>query len=142
MEGQMSGHHFFDPEGLAPASGFSHGALVGEGTTLHIAGQTGHHPDLTIDESLIEQFGQACRSVARVIEEAGGNHDDLVSMTIFTTDIHAYRENLEPIGAAYRAVFGKHFPPMALIGVSQLFDPKSMVELVCVAVVADGSVTP
>jgi enamine deaminase RidA (YjgF/YER057c/UK114 family) len=42
---------------------------------------------------------------------------------------------LSPIGEAYRNVFGKHYPPMALIGVAELFDPKAKVELVGVAVV-------
>jgi enamine deaminase RidA (YjgF/YER057c/UK114 family) len=129
----MSDHRFFDPEEMIPARGFSHGAVVGGGRALHIAGQTGHYPDLTIDAGLVEQFAQACRSVMRVIEEAGGRPDDLVSMTIFTTDVQAYRDNLGPIGAAYREVFGKHFPPMSLIGVSELLDQKAVVELVCVA---------
>jgi enamine deaminase RidA (YjgF/YER057c/UK114 family) len=83
----------------------------------------------------VDQFAQACRWVARVIDEAGGEPDDLVSMTIYTTDVPRYRDNLELIGAAYRAVFAKHFPPMALVGVSELVDPKAVVELVCVAVI-------
>jgi enamine deaminase RidA (YjgF/YER057c/UK114 family) len=70
-----------------------------------------------------------------VIEEAGGEPGDLVSLTIYTTQIDSYRENLGPIGAAYRGVFGRHFPPMALIGVAELFDPRSLVELVGVAVI-------
>ncbi len=135
MEGPMSDHRFLNPGDMAPARGFSHGALPGEGRTLYIAGQTGHYLDLTIDDGLVDQFAQACRSVARVIDEAGGEPGDLVSMTIYTTEIQGYRDNLEPIGAAYRKTFGKHFPPMALIGVSELVDPKAVVELVCVAVV-------
>jgi enamine deaminase RidA (YjgF/YER057c/UK114 family) len=131
----LTRHHLFDPDGLAPASGFSHGALAGEGRALHIAGQTGHYPDLTIDPSLVDQFAQACRSVARVIGNAGGEPSDLISMTIYTTDVDGYRANLGPIGAAYRAVFGRHFPAMALIGVERLFDERALVELVCVAVV-------
>jgi enamine deaminase RidA (YjgF/YER057c/UK114 family) len=132
----MSRHHLFDPDGLTPPYGFSHGALSAVGRTLYIAGQTGHHPDLSIDDGLVEQFAQACRAVARVIEEAGGEPEDLVSLTIYTSQIDSYRENLGPIGAAYREVFGRHFPPMALIGVSELFDPRSVVELVGVAVVS------
>jgi len=131
----MSGHRFLDPDGMAPARGFSHGSVPAAGDTLYIAGQTGHHEDMSIDEGLVEQFAQACRSVARVITEAGGDPSDLVAMTIYTTDVAGYRENLGPIGAAYREVYGKHFPPMALIGVPELFDPKALVELVCVAVV-------
>jgi enamine deaminase RidA (YjgF/YER057c/UK114 family) len=135
MEGPMSDHRFLNPEGLAPARGFSHGAVPARGNTLYIAGQTGHNPDASIDPGLIDQFAQACRSVARVIADAGGKPTDLVSMTIYTTDVQGYRDNLAPIGAAYRAVFGKHFPSMALIGVAELVDQKALVELVCVAVV-------
>ncbi|HEX5695422.1 MAG TPA: RidA family protein [Acidimicrobiia bacterium] len=131
----MSRHDFLNPGDLPPASGFSHGALTGEGVTLYIAGQTGHHHDLTIDDGLVDQFAQACRSVARVIAEAGGEPADLVSLTIYTTDVQEYRDRLAPIGAAYREVFGKHFPPMALIGIAELFDPRAVVELVGVAVV-------
>ncbi|MGH3666772.1 MAG: RidA family protein [Acidimicrobiia bacterium] len=131
----MSGHQFLNPVGLAPARGFSHAALPGEGKTLYIAGQTGHHEDMSLDDGLVEQFARACQSVAMVITAAGGDPTDLVSMTIYTTDVPGYRERLGPIGEAYRRVFGKHFPPMALIGVAELFDPKAKVELVCTAVV-------
>jgi enamine deaminase RidA (YjgF/YER057c/UK114 family) len=131
----MSGHEFLKPAGLAPPRGFSHGAIPSEGRTLYIAGQTGHHEDMTLDDGLVEQFAHACRAVAAVIEEAGGEPDDLVLMTIYTTDVTGYRESLGSIGEAYRRVFGKHFPPMALIGVAELFDPKAKVELVCTAVV-------
>lgn len=131
----MSRHQLFNPEGMAPAVGFSHGAIAAEGRTVHIAGQTGHHADLTIDDGMIDQFGSACRSVARVIEEAGGEPTDLISMTIYTPVIAEYRENLRELGAEYQKVFGKHYPPMALLGVTELVDPEALVELVCVAVV-------
>jgi enamine deaminase RidA (YjgF/YER057c/UK114 family) len=131
----MSDRRFLDPSGLAPAVGFSHGMVAGEGNTVYIAGQTGRRADQTIEAGMVAQFAQACRSVARVIEEAGGSPADLVSLTIYTTDVQGYRESLGPIGDAYRSVFGKHYPPIALIGISELFDPLAVVELVAVAVV-------
>ncbi len=131
----MSRHHLVDPEGLAPARGFSYGSLPADGRVLHLAGITGHHPDLSIDPGIVTQFAAACRTVARVVSDAGGDPSDLVSMIIYTTDMSAYRDHLEPIGEAYRSVFGRHYPPMALIGVDELMDPEALVELVCVAVV-------
>lgn len=131
----MSRHRLVEPEGLAPARGFSYGSLPAEGHVLHLAGITGHHPDLSIDPDIETQFAAACRTVARVVSEAGGDPSDLVSMIIYTTDMSAYRDHLEPIGEAYRSVFGRHYPPMALIGVEELMDPDALVELVCVAVV-------
>jgi enamine deaminase RidA (YjgF/YER057c/UK114 family) len=135
----MSDHRFLNPEGMPPARGFSHGAVPTLGNTLYIAGQTGHHQDATIDPGLVDQFAQACRSVADVIAAAGGEPTDLVSLIIYTTDVQGYRDNLGPIGDAYRKVFGKHFPPMALIGVAELFDPEALVELVGVAVIPESS---
>lgn len=133
----MSRHYLFNPEGLPPAVGFSYGAMPAAGRTLHIAGLTGHDAAGEISAHLVEQFGAACRSVARVVTEAGGRPDDVVSMTIYTSDIAGYRAHLRPLGVAYREVFGDHYPPMALIGVSELFDPNAVVELMCVAVVPE-----
>jgi enamine deaminase RidA (YjgF/YER057c/UK114 family) len=133
----MTRHHLFNPEGMPPAIGFSYGAIAERGRTMHIAGLTGHDVSGAIDDGIVEQFGAACHSVARVIAEAGGQPGDLVSMVIYTSSIYEYRANLRPIGMAYRSVFGDHYPPMALIGVSELFDPRAVVELVCVAVVPE-----
>lgn len=134
----MSRHLLFDPDGMPPASGFSYGALSAEGRLLHVAGLTGHRADGSIDEDLVDQFSTACGSVARVIAEAGGSPDDMVSMTIYTSDVPTYRSRLGELGTAYRSVFGRHYPPMALFGVVELFDPRALVELVCVAVVPAG----
>jgi enamine deaminase RidA (YjgF/YER057c/UK114 family) len=56
-----------------------------------------------------------------------------LSLTIYTTEVDGYRESLGPIGAAYRDVFGRHYPAMALFGVRELFDPEAKIELVAVA---------
>jgi enamine deaminase RidA (YjgF/YER057c/UK114 family) len=133
----MSRHHLFNPDGMAPAVGFSYGAIPADGRKIYLAGITGHRQDGSIDEGVVDQFGAACESVARVIAEAGGKPTDLVSMTIYTTDIAAYRAALTPLGQRYRAVFGRHYPPMALLGLAELFDPAAVVELVCVAVVPE-----
>lgn len=133
----MSRHHLFDPEGMAPSVGFSYGAIAAGGRTLHIAGLTGHHEDGSIEHGLVDQFGAACQSVAKVIRAAGGEPSDLVSMTIYTTDIEGYRNNLKPLGERYREVFDRHYPPMALFGIDELFNPAALVELVCVAVVPE-----
>jgi len=130
----MSRHHLFNPEGMAPPRGFSYGCVSDRGRLLHIAGLTGHAADGSIVSDLVGQFHTACESVAAVIRDAGGEPSDLVSMMIYTTEIGAYRTSLAELGAAYRDVFARHYPPMALIGINELFDPEAKVELVCIAV--------
>jgi enamine deaminase RidA (YjgF/YER057c/UK114 family) len=44
---------------------------------------------------------------------------------------------LKDLGVAYRRHFGKHYPAVALLGTTELFDPQAKVELVGVAVVPE-----
>ena len=134
----MTRHHMFNPEGLPEAKGFSYGAVAAPGRTLYVSGVTAERPDGSFPEGIAAQFAEACRRVARVITEGGGGPDDLVSMTIYTPVVADYKANLADIGTAYREVFGRHFPPIALVGVAELFESEALVELVCVAVVPEG----
>jgi enamine deaminase RidA (YjgF/YER057c/UK114 family) len=58
-------------------------------------------------------------------------------MTVYVTDLDAYRANLRPIGAAWRERVGRHYPAMALVGVAGLVEPNALVEIQAVAVLAD-----
>ncbi|HSJ36307.1 MAG TPA: RidA family protein [Acidimicrobiia bacterium] len=130
----MSVNRIINPPGLPEPVGFSH-AVAAEGSrVLYVSGQTGHRADGSIDDDLLVQFRQALAAVARCMEEAGFPPESLARMVIYTTDVAAYRNSLGPIGSAYREVFGRHFPAMALFGVTELFDPAARIELVATAV--------
>jgi len=43
---------------------------------------------------------------------------------------------MRALGAVWRQHFGRRYPAMAVIGVTELFDPRALVELVGVAVLA------
>jgi enamine deaminase RidA (YjgF/YER057c/UK114 family) len=131
-------HQFLNPEGLGPPVGFSHVALAAPGRLVFLAGETAHQADGTLaGANLAEQFAAAAANVATGLAAAGATPADLVSLQIFTTDVDGYRQQSKAIGAAYRAVFGPHYPPMALFGVTRLFDPDALVELVATAVIPD-----
>lgn len=123
-----------DPEGMPPAVGFSHAVEATGERVLYIAGQTGHRADGTIPGELVNQFRQAARNVVACLDAAGFPTDAVVQMIIYSTDVSEYRGNLGPIGEAYREIFGRHYPAIALVGVTELFDPAARVELVCTAV--------
>ena len=136
----MGAHRFLNPEELSPPAGFSHVAVAAPGRLVFLAGQTAHHPDGTLAGSTVaEQFAAAAEAVATALSAAGATPADMVSLQIFTTDVDAYRAETKAIGAAYRAVFGPHYPPMALFGVTRLYDPEALVELVATAVIPDES---
>ena len=129
-------HVFVNPAELPQAVGFSHAAVVEPGRIVFLAGQAGHTAEGTIDEGLLDQFAQSCRNVALALEGAGASKTDLVNLHIFVTDVTAYRGLRRELGEAYREVFGRHYPPMALFGVRELFDPAAQVELVGIAVIS------
>jgi enamine deaminase RidA (YjgF/YER057c/UK114 family) len=135
VSGRAVSHLFINPPELPNAIGFSHVAIAHPGQTVFLAGQAGHRPDGTISTELLDQFGQACRNVALALESTGASRDDLVNLHIFVTDVAAYRRLRRELGEAYREVFGRHYPPMALFGVGELFDPAAWVELVGTAVI-------
>jgi enamine deaminase RidA (YjgF/YER057c/UK114 family) len=56
-------------------------------------------------------------------------------MTVYVTDLDAYRVSTRAIGAAWRTRFGKHFPAMALVAVTGLLEPRAKVEIETIAVV-------
>ena len=134
----MTVHQFVNPEGMMPPVGFSHVAVAAPGRLVFLAGQTAHQADGSLAGSTMsEQFAAAAANVGAALSAAGATPADVVSMQIFTSDVEAYRSESKAIGAAYRKVFGPHYPPMALFGVTRLYDPAALVELVVTAVIPD-----
>ena len=124
------------PKSLAPPSGYTPGVLTTGGRMLFLAGQTGMDATGAIGApaDMAAQFAQALANLQVVVAEAGGQMTDIVKLTIFVTDKATYRAQLEPIGAAYRAVFGKYYPAMTLVEVRSLYDDQALVEIEGVAV--------
>lgn len=123
-----------NPEHLPDPVGFSHAVETMGERILHVAGQVGVDGDGAYADGLVAQFELALVNVKLCLDEAGFPPDSLTRMVIYTTSMDEYRESLAPIGEAYRGVLGRHFPAMALIGVSELFDPQAQVEILATAV--------
>jgi enamine deaminase RidA (YjgF/YER057c/UK114 family) len=122
-----------DVPGWPVPRGYVNGA-IGHGRALHIAGQIGWEPDGTWQhDDLVGQFGRALDHVLAILAAAGGRVEEIASMTVYVTDIDAYRAALRPIGAAWKARLGRHYPAMALVAVSALVEPRALVELQAVA---------
>src|SRR5262249_33893705 len=100
--------------------------VVTRGATLYVAGQVGWNAEQRFPSSAFaEQFAQALDNVIAVVRAAGGQPEHVVKMTVYVTDLDAYRGSLRACGAAWRARFGKHFPAMALVGVAGLVEPSA-----------------
>lgn len=128
---------FVNPESLGRASGFSHGALAPAGARmLFVAGQTARGGTGAVPaDGFVEQFARALDNVLAVVRAAGGAPIDIARMTVYVTDMAGYRENLEPLGAAWRERMGRHYPAMALIEVNRLVDLGALVEIEATAAI-------
>jgi enamine deaminase RidA (YjgF/YER057c/UK114 family) len=121
---------------LAPPVGYAHAVVAGPGRTVYLGGQTAQDATGAIaGTTIVEQFDIAAANVVAALRAAGAEPEDLVSLVIYVTDLDAYRSSLKALGEAHRRHFGRHYPAMALFGVTGLFDPAAMVELLGVAVV-------
>lgn len=122
------------PEGWAKALGYSNG-IVGRGRVLFVAGQIGWNTKQEIvSDDLVEQFAQALDNVIAVVRAAGGDVGSIARMTIYTTSVAAYRAATRVFGTIWRERMGKHFPAMALVGVTELVEPRARIEIEATAV--------
>ncbi len=122
-------HTVIHPTGWLPALGYANGMLVKDGT-LHIGGQIGWDGQKKFAEGgFIPQMKQALLNIRAIVEEAGGNVEDVTRLTWFVTDKDEYLACQSEVGEAYRKVFGKHFPAMAMIIVAGLVEDEAVVEI-------------
>jgi len=122
------------PDGWQRPRGYANG-MAAHGELLAIAGQIGWNArEQFVSDEFGPQFHQALANVVAVVEAAGGSHRDIISLTIYVTDKREYIEQIEQVGAAYRELFAKHFPTMALVGVHELLEDRAKVEIQALAV--------
>ncbi|MGI5498852.1 RidA family protein [Lentzea sp. CA-135723] len=125
-----------NPASLPAPSGYSHGTL--SGTTLHLGGQTALDADMKIvPGGIVEQFRQAFGNVLTTLRAVGGEPEDLVSITIYLTDIPDYQAHGKEIGKVWRELAGPVYPAMAGIGCTALWQPEALIEILGVAVIPE-----
>lgn len=126
-----------NPDELGAPRGWTNGMLgPAGGRVLFVAGQDAAGPEgeVTTDD-FVEQFEIALRKAVTVVRRAGGEPEDVGRLTIFVSDLDAYRTSRREIGVAYRSLMGRHFPAMALVEVSRLLDPRAKLEIEATAVI-------
>ncbi|MBT2522461.1 RidA family protein [Arthrobacter sp. ISL-28] len=125
-----------NPEALPKPSGYAHGILAGN--AVYLGGQTALDRDMQIvPGGIVEQFRQAFSNVLTTLAAAGGQPEDLVSVTIYLTDVDDYMAHGKEIGRIWREMAGSEYPAMAGIGVSRLWQKEAMIEIQGIAVIRD-----
>ena len=127
-----------NPAGLARPSGFSH-AVSATGRMVFLAGQIGMDRDGQLaGGGVVPQFERAMTNLLTALGAAGGLPSDLVSLTIYLTDVPDYQAHAREIGAVWRRLAGTEYPAMAAVGVTRLWLPELLVEIQGIAVVSAG----
>jgi enamine deaminase RidA (YjgF/YER057c/UK114 family) len=122
------------PEGWALAKGYVNGALCEGGRVLYVAGQIAWDASQKIvSDDFVAQFDQCLANVIAVVHAAGGSPQHIVKMTVYVTDIDAYRRSLREVGQRWKEHVGMHFPAMALVGVAALVEPEAKIEIEAIA---------
>jgi len=129
-------HRLVNPDALARPVGFAHAVVAAPGPVVALAGQVAHDADgVCRGTTLPEQFARALDDVVAALAAAGANVQRLVRLTWFITDRDAYLRERKAIGAAYREIIGRYFPPMSVIVVAGLLEPGAEVEIEATAVI-------
>ena len=140
-----------NPPELGTPRGFAHGLIApAGGRLLFVAGQTagnaalkgprhdnGPRHDGGIAAPLFaQQFDDALARVLAVVRAAGGRPEQIARMTVYVTDIDAYRESRPALRDLWLRHMGSHYPAMALVAVTALVDEQAMVEIEATAVLS------
>jgi 2-iminobutanoate/2-iminopropanoate deaminase len=103
------------------------------GTTLYMAGQTGYRDERgeTYPRDFDGQVRVAFERMRKTLEAAGGKLDDIVTMTVFITDM----ANGTRFTQLRKEFFQEsRYPASALIGIKELARPEMMIEIQAIAV--------
>ena len=125
------------PPGWPRPKGYSNG-ISARGRLIVTGGTVGWDETETfVSDTLPVQFAQCLQNIVAILAEDGAGPEHILRMTCYVTDIDAYRASLGEIGAAWKAIIGRHYPAMALIAVTALVEPQALVEIEATAVVPE-----
>jgi enamine deaminase RidA (YjgF/YER057c/UK114 family) len=120
-----------NPPALGAPRGFNHGLVVKPGwSLLFVAGQTATTVSGDVPErGFVSQFTAALDKTLAVVRAAGGAPEHVVRMTVYVTDMEAYRASRSSLNDVWRERMGQHYPAMALVAVTELVDHEATVEI-------------
>ena len=124
-----------NPPELSPPTGFSHAVTATGSRLVFLAGQTALDGEGRIAaDTFPGQFELALSNLLAALAASGGTPADLTRVTVYTTDVAAYRRHAREIGRVWKELAGRDYPAMAVVGVVRLWDETAWIELDGIAV--------
>ena len=123
------------PTGWPRPKGYANGVSA-NGRTIFVAGMIGWDENQYFaSDDFAGQARQALANIVAVLAAGGALPSHITRMTWYVTDKREYLAAGRELGAAYRRVFGKHFPAMTAVQVVALMEDRAKVEIEATAVV-------
>lgn len=112
---------------------FSPAVITKGGTIIWLAGHTGQKDDAgkSLAGDFAAQTHQTFRNIEATLREAGGSLKNIVTMTVFLTDVR----HTTPMTEIRTEIFKSDFPASAAITVTGFADPTMLIEIQAVAVI-------
>lgn len=129
-----SGAQVLQPSGWPLPKGYANG-MVADGRIVVTGGVIGWDAEERLADGFVPQVRQALSNISAILAEAGAGPEHLVRLTWYVVDMDEYLANLKELGKVYRAVFGTHYPAMALLQVVRLVEKSARVEIEATAVI-------
>jgi 2-iminobutanoate/2-iminopropanoate deaminase len=130
----MRGREFLPSDARQRERAYSPAVKVGGGTTIYLAGYGAFQDEA--GKSYAGDFDAQVRlsfeRIRQTLEKAGGKLDDIVTMTVFITDMANGTRFTQLRKEFFQA---DRYPASALIGINELARPEMMVEIQAIAVV-------
>ena len=123
------------PKNWKPAKGYANGILASNGH-LFIGGQIGWDSQKIFNSNtFIGQMEQTLINIVQILEEAGGEINNIVRLTWYIKDKKEYLHNQKEIGKVYQKIMGQHFPAMAMVVVKDLIEDEALLEIEATAII-------
>jgi len=122
-----------NPEGMTQPTAYSH--VVGHDNMLFLAGQVSTDGDGNVigEGDMGAQVRQVLENMKQVLASQGADFSNVVKITIYTTDVEAYRKT----GDIRREYWADIAPASTLVQIERLAQPVFLVEIEATAIVLD-----
>ena len=130
----MTVHQILQPPDWPRPKGYANG-VAATGRMVFTGGVVGWDADERfVAEDFAGQFRQVALNTLAILAEAGAAPEHIVRMTWYVVSRNEYLAAVKEVGAAYRELFGRHFPAMAVVEVTALIEPAARLEIETTAV--------
>jgi len=133
-DGTSSATQVLQPSGWPMPKGYANG-MAADGRIVVTGGVIGWDAEERLADGFVPQVRQTLGNIAAILAEAGAGPEHLVRLTWYVVDMDEYLANLRELGQVYRAIFGAHYPAMALVQVVRLVEKAARVEIEATAVI-------